>query len=69
MRMNRVMLSLIAALALAGAASTMLRSQALFGSARSGMASIQDMQTGQTARLHEQDIQDRSVLFGKEPAP
>ncbi len=67
--MNRVMLSLIAALALAGAASTMLRSHAQFGSGQSGMASIQDMQIGQTARLREQDIQDRSVLFGKEPAP
>jgi len=67
--MKRVMLSLIAALVLAGAASTMLRSHALFGSAQSGMASIQDMQRGQTARLPEQDIQDRSVLFGKAPAP
>jgi hypothetical protein len=66
--MRRLMLSLIAALVLAGAASTMLKSHALLRSGQSGMASIQDMQTGQTARLPEQEIQDRSVLFGKEPA-
>ncbi|RXH22260.1 MULTISPECIES: hypothetical protein [Bradyrhizobium] len=69
MRVKRLMLSLIAALVLAGAASTILKSHALLRSGQSGMASIQDMQTGQTARLPEQDIQDRSVLFGKEPAP
>ncbi len=66
--MKTLMLSLIAALAVAGAASGVLKSHALFPSGKSGMASIQDMQTGQTARLPEQDIQDRSVLFGKEPA-
>jgi hypothetical protein len=68
MRMKRLMLSLIAALVLAGAASTMLKSHALLRSGQNGMASIHDMQTGQTARLPEQEIQDRSVLFGKEPA-
>lgn len=66
--MKRLMLSLIAALVLAAAASGVLKSHALFPSGQSGMASIQDMQTGQTTRLPEQDIQDRSVLFGKEPA-
>jgi hypothetical protein len=67
--MKLLMLSLIAALAVAGAASGVLKSHALPPSGQSGMASIQDMQTGQAARLREQDIQDRSVLFGKEPAP
>jgi hypothetical protein len=66
--MKRLVLPLIAALVLAGAASTVLNSHALFRSGRSGMASIQSMQAGRTALLPEQDIQDRSVLFGKEPA-
>ena len=66
--MKRLVLPLIAALILAGAASTVMNSHALFRSGQSGMASIQSMQTGRTALLPEQDIQDRSVLFGKEPA-
>lgn len=66
--MKRLMLSLIAALLLAGAASSMLRPHALFHSGQNGMASIQDMQTGQANKLPEQELQDRSVLFAKEPA-
>ncbi|WP_036017085.1 hypothetical protein [Bradyrhizobium sp. WSM1743] len=65
--MKRLMLSLIAALLLAGAASNVLRSHALFHFGQHGMASIQDMQTGQANKLPEQELQDRSVLFAKEP--
>lgn len=66
--MKHLMLSLIATLVVAGAATSVLRSHALMHSGQSSMASIQEMQTGQTGRLPEQEIQDRSVLFGKEPA-
>ncbi|GMO62747.1 hypothetical protein CO683_17245 [Bradyrhizobium ottawaense] len=66
MRMKRLMLSLIAALLLAGAANSMLRSHALFD--QSGMPSIQELQTGQANKLPEQEMQDRSILFAKEPA-
>ncbi|MBB4382468.1 hypothetical protein GGD66_004316 [Bradyrhizobium sp. CIR48] len=64
--MKRLMLSLIAALLLAGAASSMLRSHALFD--QNGMPSIQELQTGQANKLPEQEMQDRSILFAKEPA-
>jgi hypothetical protein len=62
------MLVLVAALLLAGAASGVLRSHALFHSGQSGMPSIQDMQAGATDKLPEAEIQDRSVVFAKEPA-
>ena len=66
--MKRVMLSLIAALLLASAANNMLRSHAVFNLGQHGMASIQDMQAGQGNKLPDQELQDRSVLFLKEPA-
>ena len=64
--MKPLMLTLIAALALAGAASGMFRSHALFHSAENGMPSIQDLQRGQASKLPEQQMQDRSVLFARE---
>ncbi|MDA9469093.1 hypothetical protein XH87_31620 [Bradyrhizobium sp. CCBAU 53415] len=67
MRMKRLMLSFIAAMLL-GAASNAFRSHAVFQFGQHGMASIQDMQTGQANKLPEQELQDRSVLFAKEPA-
>jgi hypothetical protein len=67
--MKRLMLPLIAALLLAGGASSVLRSHALFHFAKSGMPSIRELQTtGLANALPEQEIQDRSVLFAKEPA-
>ena len=68
MRMKPLMLSLIAAMLLAGVASNVFRSHAVFHFGQHGMASIQDMQTGQANKLSEQELQDRSVLFAKEPA-
>ena len=66
--MKRLTLSLVAALLLAGTATSMLRSHVLFHDGRSGMPSIQELQTGQAGRLPEQEMQDRSVLFAKEAA-
>ncbi|GMP03497.1 MULTISPECIES: hypothetical protein [Bradyrhizobium] len=66
--MKRLMLSLIAALFLAGTATGVLRSHALLHFGQSGMPSIQDMQTAQSGKLPEQEMQDRSVLFAREPA-
>lgn len=66
--MKRLMLPLIAALLLAGAATSVLRSHALFQFGQSGMPSIQELQTGQANKLPEQEMQDRSVLFAKESA-
>jgi hypothetical protein len=68
MRMKRLMLSLIAAVLLAGAATSVLRSHVLFHYGRSGMPSIEELQTGQASKLPEQEMQDRSVLFAKETA-
>ncbi|MBR0740782.1 hypothetical protein JQ581_27995 [Bradyrhizobium liaoningense] len=68
MRMKRLTLSLIAALLVAGTATSMLRSHVLFHYGRSDMPSIQELQTGQASRLPEQEMQDRSVLFAKETA-
>jgi hypothetical protein len=68
MRMKHLMLSLIAAVLLAGTATSMLRSHVLFHYGRSGMPSIQELQTGQADKLPEQEMQDRSVLFTKETA-
>lgn len=69
MRMKRLMLPLIAALLFAGVAGSVLNSHAIFRSDRNGMASLQDMQAGQASKLPEQEeLQDRSVLFAKEPA-
>ncbi|WP_407113040.1 hypothetical protein [Bradyrhizobium sp. LMG 9283] len=64
--MKRLMLPLIAAMLLAGAASNVLRSHAVLHVDQHGMASIQDMQAGQANKLPEQELQDRSVLFAKE---
>lgn len=66
--MKPLMLSLIAAMLLAGVASSVFRSHAVFSFGERGMASIRDMQTGQAIKLPEQELQDRSVLFVKEPA-
>ncbi|MGY8635163.1 hypothetical protein RAD15_22045 [Bradyrhizobium sp. 14AA] len=66
--MKRLMLSLIAALVVAGAATNVLRSHALLHFGQSGMPSIQELQTAQSGKLPEQEMQDRSVLFAKEPA-
>jgi hypothetical protein len=68
MRMKHLMLSLIAAVLLASAATSMLRSHVLFHYGRSSMPSIQELQTGQADKLPEQEMQDRSVLFTKETA-
>ena len=64
--MKRLTLSLVAALLLAGTATSMLRSHVLFHDGRSGMPSIQELQTGQANKLAEQPMHDRSVLFAKE---
>ncbi len=66
--MKRLMLPLVAAVLLAGAASNMLRSHAQFQFGQNDMPSIQDLQSGQANSLPEQEMQDRSVLFAKEPA-
>lgn len=65
--MKLLMLSLIAAMLLAGAANTVFRSHSVLLFGQPGMASIQDMQTGQADKLPEQELQDRSVLFVQEP--
>lgn len=67
--MKRLVLPLIAAMLLAGMASNALRSHAVPDFDQHGMPSIRDMQTGQANKLSEQHLQDRSVLFAKEPAP
>ncbi len=67
MRMKRLMPSLIAALLLAGAASSVLRSHVLH-IGQSSMPSIKELQTGQASKLPELEMQDRSVLFAREPA-
>ncbi|MGY4345686.1 hypothetical protein ACVWXM_002153 [Bradyrhizobium sp. GM7.3] len=64
--MKRLMLSLVTALLVIGAASSVLRPHALLRSARSGMPNIQELQTGQASTLTEQEIEDRSVLFARE---
>ena len=66
--MKLLMLSLIAAMLLAGAANSVFRPHAVPHSSQRGMASIQDMQMGRADKLSEQELQDRSVLFAKEPA-
>ncbi|MGX1170548.1 hypothetical protein ACNJYD_24725 [Bradyrhizobium sp. DASA03005] len=66
--MKLLMLSLIAAMLLAGAANSVFRPHAVPHFGQHGMASIQDMQTGKADQLPEQELQDRSVLFAKEPA-
>lgn len=66
--MKVLMLSLIAAMLLAGAANSVFRPHAMPHLGQPGMASIQDMQTGRADKLPEQELQDRSVLFAKEPA-
>ncbi|WP_035972646.1 hypothetical protein [Bradyrhizobium sp. WSM3983] len=66
--MKRLMLSLIATLLVVGTATGVLRSHALLHIGRSGMPSIQELQTGQASKLPDQDIQDRSVVFASEPA-
>ncbi|WP_407184236.1 hypothetical protein [Bradyrhizobium centrosematis] len=66
--MKRLMLLLIVTLLLAGAATSVLRSHALFHDDRTAMPSIQELQTGQANKLPEQQMQDRSVLFAKEAA-
>ena len=65
--MKLLMLSLLAALLLAGAANSVFRPYAVPHLAQPGMASIQDMQTGQADILPEQELLDSSVLFAKEP--
>ncbi|MEZ2145055.1 hypothetical protein AAE026_22600 [Bradyrhizobium sp. DN5] len=65
--MKRLMPSLIAALLLAGAASSVLRSHVLH-IGQSNMPSITELQTGQASKLPELEMQDRSVLFAREPA-
>ncbi|MDF0496785.1 hypothetical protein GPL17_09035 [Bradyrhizobium yuanmingense] len=65
--MKFLMLSLIAAMLLAGAANSVFRPHPLPHFGQHGMASIQDMQTGRADKLSEQELQDRSVLFAKEP--
>ncbi|MBH5399797.1 hypothetical protein HZZ13_18690 [Bradyrhizobium sp. CNPSo 4010] len=66
--MKLLMLSLIAAMLLAGAANSVFRPRAVPHVGQAGVGSIQDMQTGQADKLPEQELQDRSVLFAKEPA-
>ena len=66
-RMKLLMLSLIAAMLLAGAANTVFRPHKVSRSGQPGMASLQDMQTGQANKLPDQQLQDRSILFAKEP--
>lgn len=63
--MRRLMLSLVAAVLVIGAATSVLRPHAL-RSAQSGMPNIQELQTGQASTLAEQEIEDRSVLFARE---
>lgn len=64
--MKSLFLSLVSALLIIGAASSMLKSHALFRSAQSGMPNIQELQTGRAGALLEQQIEDRSLLFTRE---
>jgi hypothetical protein len=64
--MKRLMLSLVTALVVIGAATSVLKSHALFRSAQSGMPNIQELQTGRASTLPEQEIEDRSVQFARE---
>lgn len=64
--MKLLMLSLIAAMLLAGAANSVFRPHTVSRSGQPGMVSLQDMQTGQAKNLPDQELQDRSVLFMKE---
>jgi hypothetical protein len=57
------MLSLVMALVVIGAATSVLRSHAHFRSAQGGMPNIQELQTSRASALPEQAIEDRSVLF------
>ncbi|EIG57010.1 hypothetical protein FXB41_04585 [Bradyrhizobium canariense] len=63
--MKRLMLSLVTALLVIGAATSVLRPHALLHSAQSGMPNIQELQTAQASTLAEQEIEDRSVLFAR----
>ena len=59
---------LIVTLIVAGAATSVLRSHSLLHFGEDGMPSIQALQSTQLAgTLPEQEIEDRSVLFVKEP--
>ena len=61
--MKRFVLSLTAVAVVITAATTMLRSHALW---HDRMPSIQELQTGRSDALPEQQIEDRSVVFARE---
>lgn len=64
--MKRLMFPLTMALILIAAATGVIKSHALFQFGRSGMPSIQELQTHRSATLPDQEIEDRSVIFAKE---
>ncbi len=65
--MKRLVLSLIAVLIAAGAAASVLKSNALFPFNKSGMPPIQELQTAdRLGRLPIQDFEDRSLVFPRE---
>jgi hypothetical protein len=64
--MKRLMFSLMTALIIAAAATSVIKSHALFRFGQSGMQSVQELQTNRSATLTDQEIEDRSVMFAKE---
>jgi hypothetical protein len=65
--MKRLVLSLIAALIAAGAAASVLKSNALFPFNKSGMPPIRELQTADgLGKLPIQDFEDRSLVFPRE---
>jgi hypothetical protein len=65
--MNRLVLSILAALLVGGVATSVFKSHA-FRVGQSGMPSIQDLQTTrQSSKLPAQDFEDRSLVFAREP--
>jgi hypothetical protein len=68
-RMNRPIISVIAAIALIAAATSMLRSHSVFIGghiATAGVPSLQDMQSGSADKLAVEDFEDRSLVYPRE---
>jgi hypothetical protein len=65
--MKRLVLSVIAALIAAGAATSVLKSHALFPFSDRGMPPIQELQSAdRLGKLPVQDFEDRSLVFPRQ---
>jgi hypothetical protein len=67
--MNRPIISVIAAIALIAAATSMLRSHSVFIGGHietAGVPSLQDMQSGSADKLAVEDFEDRSLVYPRE---